>query len=152
MLTVDRPLDLKNHAGQVLGASEWRTITQKEIDDFAELSGDDHWIHIDVERAKSDMPGGRTIAHGLYLLALVPALQREIYAIRQRGKGLNYGYDRVRFILPVPVESRIRLKQTLVDATEHALGARLVFDLEIEIEGTEKPALVAQNILLIENP
>ncbi len=152
MLTVDRPLDLKNHAGQVLGASEWRTITQKEIDDFAELSGDDHWIHIDVERSKSDMPGGRTIAHGLYLLALVPALQREIYAIRQRGKGLNYGYDRVRFILPVPVESRIRLKQTLVDATEHALGARLVFDLEIEIEGTEKPALVAQNILLIENP
>ncbi len=152
MLTVDRPLDLKNHAGQVLGASEWRTITQKEIDDFAALSGDDHWIHIDVERAKSDMPGGRTIVHGLYLLALVPALQREIYAIRQRGKGLNYGYDRVRFILPVPVESRIRLKQTLVDATEHALGARLVFDLEIEIEGTEKPALVAQNILLIENP
>ena len=152
MLTVDRPIDLKAHVGEVLGVSEWRTVTQQAIDDFAANSGDDHWIHVDVERASREMPGGRTIAHGLYLLSLAPALQREIYTIKNRGRGLNYGYDRLRFVAPVPVESRIRLKQTLAEATEHRSGMRLAFDEEIEIEGSEKPALVVRHILLIENP
>ncbi|MBL4600600.1 MAG: hypothetical protein JKX93_16685 [Rhizobiaceae bacterium] len=94
---------------------------------------------------------GRTIAHGLYLMSLIPVLQRQIYRISKRGRGLNYGYDRVRFVSSVAVESRIRLKQTLVDATPHKIGARLEIDVEIEIEGGEKPAMVARNILLIEN-
>lgn len=151
MLTVGSALDLKDHRGKVLGASAWFTVTQKAIDDFAAVSGDDHWIHVDVGRASRDMPGGRTIAHGLYLLSLVPVLQREIYSILNRGRGLNYGYDRVRFVAPVPVDSRIRLSQTLVDCIEHARGVRITFDLEIEIEGSERPALVARNILLVEN-
>lgn len=152
VLTVERAPDLEAHAGQVLGTSRWVTVTQQAIDDFARLSGDDHWIHVDTQRARSEMPQGRTIAHGLYLLSLIPALQREIYTIRKRGRGLNYGYDRLRFVAPVPVDSRVRLKQTLVDAAAHALGTRLEFDEEIEIEGSEKPALIARHILLIENP
>ena len=151
MLTVETALDLKTYAGQALGTSEWQTVTQKMIDDFAKISGDDHWIHIDVDRARREMPDGRTIAHGLYLMSLIPVLQRQIYTIRKRGRGLNYGYDRVRFVSSVAVESRIRLKQTLVDATPHKIGARLEIDVEIEIEGGEKPAMVARNILLIEN-
>ena len=151
MLTVETALNLKTYAGQVLGTSEWQTVTQKMIDDFAKISGDDHWIHIDVDRARHEMPDGRTIAHGLYLMSLIPVLQRQIYSIRKRGRGLNYGYDRVRFVSSVAVESRIRLKQTLVDATPHKIGARLEIDVEIEIEGGEKPAMVARNILLIEN-
>lgn len=151
MLTVDHALDLKSHSGEVLGVSQWQTVTQKAINDFATLTGDDHWIHVDVERASREMPEGRTIAHGLYLLSLVPVLQREVYAIRNRGRGLNYGYDRVRFVSSVLVDGRIRLKQTLVDAIPHPRGARLEFDVEIEIDGGEKPALVARNILLIED-
>lgn len=152
MLNVEHSLDLKAWTGQVLGTSEWVTVTQEAIDDFARISGDDHWIHVDTERAQREMPDGRTIAHGLYLLSLIPALQRQIYTIRNRGRGLNYGYDRVRFVAPVPVGSRIRLKQTLVNATPHERGTRLEIDAEFEIEGREKPALVARNILLIENP
>lgn len=152
MLTVENALDLKSHAGKEMGTSEWLTVTQTNIDDFAKISGDDHWIHVDVERAKREMPDGRTIVHGLYLISLIPVLQRQIYSISNRGRGLNYGYDKVRFVSPVAVDSRIRLKQTLVDAIPHRLGARLEIDLEIEIEGGKKPAMVARNILLIENP
>lgn len=150
MLTVDHALDLKSHSGEVLGYSQWQTVPQKAIDGFAALTGDDHWIHVDVERASREMPEGRTIVHGLYLLGLVPALQRQVYAIRNRGRGLNYGYDRVRFVSSVLVDNRIRLKQTLASAAPHARGTRLEFDVEIEIEGGEKPALVARHILLIE--
>jgi len=152
MFTVDRPIDLKAHVGEVLGVSGWLEVTQQAINDFAANSGDDHWIHVDAERARREMPGGRTIAHGLYLLSLAPALQRQIYTIRNRGRGLNYGYDRLRFVAPVPVNSRIRLKQTLVEVAEHKRGVRLEFDEEIEIEHSEKPALVVRHILLIENP
>lgn len=151
MLTVDHALDLKDHKDEVLGHSQWQPVTQKMINDFAVLTGDDHWIHVDVERAAKEMPEGRTIVHGLYLLGLVPVLQRQVYAITNRGRGLNYGYDRVRFVSPVMVDSNIRLKQTLADATTHPRGTKLEFDVEIEIEGAEKPALVARNLLLIED-
>ena len=151
MLTVDRPLDLKAHEGSELGMSEWVEIRQRDIDAFARLTGDDHWIHVDEARAAVEMPDGRTIAHGLFILSLVPALQRQIYAVRRRGRGLNYGYDRVRFVAPVPVPSRIRLRQTLARATRHEKGTRLEFDVIIETGGAAKPAIVARNILLIED-
>src|SRR5690606_28696175 len=96
MLTVERTIELKAHAGEVLGSSDWITVGQEAIDTFARVTGDDHWIHVDRERASREMPGGRTIAHGLYLLSLIPFLQRSIYAVRRRGRGLNYGYDRIR--------------------------------------------------------
>jgi acyl dehydratase len=151
MLTVERAMDLQAHAGSPLGFSDWFTIEQRHIDDFARLSGDDNWIHVDAERAAREMPGGRTIAHGLYVLSLIPWLQRGIFAVRRRGRGLNYGYDRVRFLSPVPVGSRIRLTMSLVQATAQTTGTRVELDATVEIEGSEKPALIARNIILIED-
>lgn len=150
MLTVEHALDLSKLSGSVLGRSNWVMITQRMITDFAALTGDDHWIHVDAERAEREMPDGRTIAHGVFLLGLIPRLQREIYVIHSRGRGLNYGYDRIRFITPVPVESRVRLKQTLIEATPHKAGTRIVTEAEMEVEGAKRPAIVARNILLIE--
>lgn len=152
MLDVGHASDLQAHAGRLLGHSAWQEVTQAAIDAFAGLTGDDHWIHVDVGRARAEMPGGKTIAHGLYLLSLVPRMQREVYRIARRGRGLNYGYDRIRFIAPVPVGSRIRLAQTLIAATPHPQGTRIETEAAIEVEGDDKPALVARNILLITDP
>jgi len=151
MLTVDHATDLDAYTGQTIGASHWFTIEQKNIDDFARLSGDDNWIHIDTERAARDMPGGKTIAHGLYVLSLIPWLQREIFTIQRRGRGLNYGYERVRFLNPVQVGSRIRLSMIPVQALAQASGTRIEFTSTMEIKGSKKPALVAQSIILIED-
>jgi acyl dehydratase len=151
MLTVEHALDLKAYEGQVLGTSDWVTVTQEDVDAFARLTGDDHWIHVDVARARTEMPEGKTIAHGLFILSFVPTLQRQIYGVRQRGRGLNYGYDRVRFVSPVPVGSRVRLRQTLVAAARHERGTRLKIDATIEVDGATRPAIVARNILLIED-
>jgi acyl dehydratase len=151
MLTVERAIDLQLHAGHPMGSSQWFTIEQQHIDDFARLSGDDNWIHIDTERAARDMPAGKTIAHGLYVLSLIPWLQREIFAIRRRGRGLNYGYDRVRFLSPVQIGSRIRLTMSLVQATRQATGTRVELEATMEIEGSDKPALIARSIILIED-
>lgn len=152
MLTVEHPRDLAAYAGQLLGHSAWVDIPQSAIDDFARLTGDDHWIHVDVERAGRETPDGRTIAHGLYLVSLMPRLQRDIYTVRRRGRGLNYGYDRLRFVSPVPVDSRVRLALTLAEAEAHPKGTRIVTDAVIELKGNENPAVVARHILLIENP
>ncbi len=151
MLAVEHALDLQSQAGHRLGHSGWVEVTQEDIDAFARLTGDDQWVHVDGERAAREMPGGRTIAHGLYLLSLMPRLQRDIYLIRRRGRGLNYGYDRVRFVSPVPVGSRVRLALTLVEAAAHPRGTRIEMEATIELEGAERPAVVARNILLVEN-
>ncbi len=149
MLTVETPADLGAHAGKELGRSGWVTVTQPMIDAFAGLTGDTHWIHVDIERAAQEMPGGRTITHGLLLLSLIPKLQQEVYAVRQRGIGLNYGYDRVRFVSPVPVGSRARLVLRLEAVEAHDQGMRIVTEATIEVEDGARPALVARNILLL---
>ena len=151
MLTVEKAADLATHAGQLLGRSDWVSIDQKMIDAFANLTGDRHWIHVDTARAEQEMPEGRTIAHGLLLLSLIPNLQHEIYAVTRRGAGLNYGYDRVRFISQVQVDSRVRLALTVVEAEPHAMGTRVMTDATLEIEGSDRPALVARNILLLKD-
>jgi acyl dehydratase len=151
MQTLNKAADLAARAGTLLGRSDWVTIDQARIDAFAELTGDRHWIHVDIERARREMPDGRTIAHGLLLLSLIPDLQQQIYAVQQRGAGLNYGYDKVRFVSQVQVDSRIRLALVLVDIEPHALGTRILTDATIEIEGRDKPALVARNILLLKD-
>lgn len=152
MLSVERAADLAPHVGQLLGHSEWQRVEQAAIDDFARLTGDDQWIHVDPARAARELPGGATIAHGLYLLSLIPALQRQVYTVRIRGRGLNYGYDRVRFIAPVPVGSRVRLALTLAGLAPHAQGMRIETDVAIECEGLDRPAISARNIVLIMNP
>lgn len=149
MLTVENPADLKDHVGQKLGTSEWFTIDQQMIDDFARATGDMNWIHVDVERAKREMPGGKTIAHGFLTLSLIPRLSKTVYHIQQRAKGFNYGSNRVRFTAPVPVGSRVRLTETLKEAVDTDAGLRLTFDCVIEIEGRARPAMVAEILVLM---
>lgn len=151
MLIIPTPRELLEHVGQKLGMSDWFTIEQRHIDDFARLTGDDFWIHVDTERAKREMPQGKTIAHGLFTLSLVPALQRGIFRIEKRGKGLNYGSNKVRYTAPVPVGSRVRLHQTLASAERVGAATRMTTLCEFELEGSTRPALIAEFILLLQD-
>ena len=114
MLKVEKPSDLLQHVGETLGPSEWLTVTQEMIDKFADATGDHQWIHVDVERAKKELPGGKTIAHGYLTLSLLPRLAPTLMKVEKRRRGVNYGSNRVRFTAPVPAGARIRLKQRLV--------------------------------------
>lgn len=151
MLHLKTPADFLPLVGQKLGASGWFTILQSHIDAFAQVTGDDFWIHVDADRARREMPDGRTLAHGLFTLALVPRLQRDIWQVARRGKGLNYGSDRVRYTAPVPVGSRVRLHQSVHAAERLGAATRLTTRCEFEIEGSERPALVADFILLLQD-
>jgi acyl dehydratase len=148
MLEVERPADMAAHAGKELGTSEWLTVDQAMIDRFAEATGDRQWIHIDVERAKREMPGGKTIAHGYLTLSLLPRLSQGIWRIIKRSRSINYGSNRVRFLNPVTSGSRVRLVQTLKAAEPIEGGQRLIFEARIEIEGEARPALIAETIAL----
>lgn len=149
MLVVETPQSMAHHSGQDLGVTDWVTVGQDQIDAYAELTGDDHWIHVDVARAAQESPGGKTIAHGLYVLSLIPRLQRQLFRIERRGAGLNYGYDRVRFTAPVPVGARLRLRQVVGQVSAQGQSARIALTSIIEIEHGAKPALVADGILMI---
>src|SRR5215472_8151335 len=147
MLTLAKPRDVFQHLGEQLGPSEWLTVTQEMIDKFAEATGDYQWIHVDVERARREMPGGKTIAHGYLTLSLVPRLAQTIYRIRRRSRGLNYGSNRIRFTGQVPAGSRIRLRQKIksVEPVEGG-GVRITSEGSVEVEGAARPALVAETI------
>ena len=145
-LKVEYPKDLLKLVGTELGPSEWMTVDQAMIDKFAEATGDHQWIHVDVERAKKEMPGGKTIAHGFLTLSLLPRLSHNILHIRKRSRGINYGSNKVRFTAPVPAGARVRLHQTLKNVEDIEGGVRLTFDSQIEVEGSSRPALVAENI------
>jgi acyl dehydratase len=147
MRVIQYPKDLKNHIGEDFGVSEWVTIDQATIDKFAEATGDHQWIHVDVERAKNEMPGGKTIAHGFLTLSLVPRLGASIWKIEHRSRGLNYGLNKLRFTAPVPVGSRVRLRQKLLAADDvKDDGIRSTFENVIEIEGQTQPALIAEGL------
>jgi acyl dehydratase len=148
MLTVESPGAMKALVGQELGASTWMTIDQDRINKFAEATGDFQWIHVDVERAKTEMPGGKTIAHGFLTLSLVAGLGGETHEIKNRSRGINYGSNKVRFTSPVPVGSRVRLRQKLLKVEDIAGGVRLFYENQIEIEGSDRPALIAETIAL----
>ncbi|MBX3620402.1 MAG: MaoC family dehydratase [Rhizobacter sp.] len=141
--------ELANYTGRALGTSDWVTIDQPKIDAFALLTGDDHWIHIDVERAATEMPAGKTIVHGFLMLSMIPFLQRSVYTIRQRGKGINYGCNRVRFTAPVQVGARVRLRQEVKACVRVEAGTRITFECTLEVDGQARPALVAETLLQI---
>lgn len=149
MLEVETIQDLGALVGQHLGYSEWVTVDQQMISDFARVTGDNNWIHLDEERAKRELPGGRTIAHGMLTLALITHLGGTIFAVRQRSKGINCGSNRVRFLNPVQSGARIRLGRTLRGVEYQEGAARLTFDNVVEIEGQDKPAMVAESLSLI---
>lgn len=148
MLIVDRPADMKAYVGKKLGVSDWVTVDQAKIDKFADATGDHQWIHVDVERAKREMPAGKTIAHGFLTLSLLAGMAHQIYEIRNRSRGINYGSNKVRFTAPVPVGSRVRLSQTLKNVEDVDGGVRMTFESTMEIEGSARPALVAETLSL----
>jgi acyl dehydratase len=149
MLEVETIEELKGHVGRTLGSSDWLVVDQRMIDQFAEATGDHQWIHVDVERAKREMPGGRTIAHGYLTLSLLPRLNQGIFRVKRRSRGVNYGSNKVRFTAPVPAGSRIRGHLALKAVEPIQGGARLTMESTVEVEGSERPALVAETLSLI---
>src|SRR5204863_5274395 len=146
MLKVKTPKDLLALVGKTLGPSSWITVDQPMIDTFADATGDHQWIHVDVERAKREMPGGKTIAHGYLTLSLVPRLGQMLYRVKHRSRGLNYGSNRVRFTGQVPAGSRIRLRQKIKSVEPVDGGVRITSENTVEVEGAARPALVAETI------
>ncbi len=116
---------------------------------FAEATGDHQWIHVDVERAKTEMPGGKTIAHGYLTLSLIPMLGAQIMRITGVSRGINYGSNKLRFTNTVPVGSKVRARQKLISVEPRAGGLQLINEMTIEIEGQDRPACVAETISLI---
>lgn len=144
------PNDLLDHVGDEIGVSGWVDIDQAKIDAFADATGDHQWIHVEPERAAKEVPGGKTIAHGFLLLSLFPALSDEFFNVEQNSYTLNYGLERLRFTSMVPVGSRVRLRQSIASAEKaNGDGVRVVLDGVLELEGSDKPAVVAQTVRLI---
>jgi acyl dehydratase len=149
MIEVDRPADMQAHVGQKLGTSEWIVVDQAKIDDFARLTGDNNWIHIDVERAARELPDGKTIAHGLLTLSLMPYLAAQTLKIRKRSRSINYGSNKIRYPAPVKSGARLRLHRTLQKCEPVEGGARLTFSNIMEIEGDERPAMAAETVSIV---
>ncbi|WP_151083195.1 MaoC family dehydratase [Nocardioides cynanchi] len=135
-------------SGEELGLSEWLEIDQERVDQFADATGDHQWIHVDRERAASG-PFGGTIAHGYLTLSLIPLLGSQVFALETPGAKLNYGVNKVRFPHPVRVGSRIRSRVTLGEVTDLPTGKQLTLRQVIEIEGQDKPACVAETVVLL---
>jgi acyl dehydratase len=141
--------ELPKLAGQDMGTSDWVLIDQDRINKFADATGDHQWIHVDVERAKAQMPGGKTIAHGYLTLSLIPMLGSQIMSITGVSRGINYGSNKVRFTNMVPVGSRVRARQKLIAAEPKGPGLQLTNEITIEIEGQDRPACIAETISLV---
>jgi acyl dehydratase len=149
VLLLERPADMAHYVGKKIGTSDWLVIDQGRIDAFAKHTGDDHWIHVDVGRAAREMPDGKTIAHGFLTLSLIPYLARSIFRIERRGRGINYGCNRIRFTGTVPVGSRIRLHQTIKSVEPVDGAVRITTECLIEVEGRERPALICETIVQV---
>ena len=140
--------ELQAKVGQELGVSSWVEVTQSVIDEFAEATGDHQFIHVDPERA-AQTPLGTTIAHGLLTLSLGPKLSYEVFSLEGFDFGLNYGYNRVRFPSPLPVDSKVRLRATLSSVDEIPGGAQIMITQTFEREGGEKPVCVAEQLVRV---
>ena len=137
--------ELKRLVGQEVGASDWLEVTQSRINDFADATEDHQWIHVDVERAKTDSPFHTTIAHGFLTLSLMPHLAAQALKVQGDFKmGINYGLNRLRFVSPVPSGSRVRARFTLQSVEDVSGGIQITWSVTCEIEGGQKPALVAE--------
>ena len=137
--------ELQALVGQELGLSDWVTVEQKRIDQFADATGDHQWIHVDPAKAAQG-PFGRTIAHGFLTLSLLPELFAHAFEIGDVRMGVNYGLNKVRFMAPVPVGSRLRSRMTLLEATPVEGGQQLVWKNTLEREGSDKPVCVAESV------
>jgi acyl dehydratase len=143
--TINGIEELKTLVGEEIGVSDWFEVTQSRINAFADATEDHQWIHLDTERAKTDSPFGSTIAHGFLSLSLLPYLAAQAYSVQGDFKmGINYGLNRLRFVSPVPSGSRVRARFTLQSVEDVPGGSQLTVVATVEIEGGQKPALVAE--------
>src|SRR4051794_8480458 len=134
--------------GQPIGPSEWRTVTQEDIDTFADLSGDDQWIHVDVERAKTESPFGTTIAHGNCTLAMIDGFRPELFESTGFKLGVNYGWNKIRFPAPVPARSRLRGSGVAASVADVGNGwFQVIYKWSVEVEGSEKPGCVGESVV-----
>jgi acyl dehydratase len=141
--------EIKSAVGTEIGVSDWIEITRDRINKFADATCDEQWIHVDQERAKQELPGGKTIAHGLLSLSLAPMFIRSVMGLKGLKNTLNYGADRIRYLSPVPAGSRLRGRTTIAEAEDVPPdGLRVNYHLVVEIEDGKRPACVAELIAL----
>jgi acyl dehydratase len=147
MRTFESVADLAATAGEPIGRSDWVTITQEDVNLFADATGDHQWIHVDPEKAAAG-PFGTTIAHGFMTLSLLPRLHHETYTVNGIKLAINYGLNKVRFPAPVPVGSRVRANTSLVGVEDLGNGAvQATVSTVVEIDGASKPACVAESVV-----
>ena len=140
--------EIEAAAGEEIGTSDWVLIDQDRVDQFAEATGDDQWIHVDAELAKEG-PFGGTIAHGYLTLSLVPWLGSQVFDLATPGAKLNYGVNKVRFPNPVKVGAKVRVRVKLAEVTDIPKGKQLTVQHTIDIDGEEKPAMIAETVVLL---
>ncbi|MEZ0293239.1 MAG: MaoC family dehydratase [Solirubrobacteraceae bacterium] len=145
MRTISGLEELRRAEGDELGTSGWHEVTQSAINDFADVTGDHQWIHVDIERAK-ETPFGGTIAHGYYTLSLAPMFMEQTFALEGFAFAVNYGLNRVRFPAPLPVGSRVRMHAKLKDLEDIPGGAQMTVEVTFEREGGDKPVCVAETL------
>jgi acyl dehydratase len=138
--------DFKVFEGQEIGVSEWLEVTQEQIDQFADATNDHQWIHVDVDRAKKEMPGSKTIAHGYLTLSMIPTMSSSFIEFKNLERAINYGVNRVRFTNPVPVNSKIRVRATVARVRRRSGAVHVIGETTVEIQGEEKPACVAETV------
>lgn len=152
-MTLPRSIDVRrilDHRGLSVGPGPWHEITQAQVDQFAESTGDAQWIHVDAERAKAESPYGGTIAHGMLTLSMMATFVGDLFRWEHRELALNYGLDKVRWLTPVKVGQRVRGSITLAEVVRRDDGAFMVTeDVTVEVEGSERPACVARLLVLM---
>jgi acyl dehydratase len=147
-ITINGIDEVRAQVGQTIGPSDWREVTQDDINTFADLSGDDQWIHVDVERAKTESPFGTTIAHGNLTLAMIDGFRPELFESTGFKLGVNYGWNKIRFPAPVPAGAKIRGSVETVSVDDVGGGwHQIVYKWTVEVEGSEKPACVAESVV-----
>lgn len=147
LVTANGIEELQRLIGQQIGPGEWRTVTQDDIDTFARLSGDDQWIHVDVERAKAESPFGTTVAHGNLTLSMIDGFRLELVETTGVKLGVNYGWNKVRFPAPVPAGARVRASAEIVSVDDVGGGWwQVATRFTVEVEGSDKPACVAESV------
>jgi acyl dehydratase len=147
MLEIASLAQLKEMIGSEVAVSDWLSVTQQQVDQFAEATGDRQWIHVDVERSKRELPYGGTVAHGFLTLSLLPRFFSESIRMSDVGMMLNYGLNRVRFPAPLPVGSSVRGRLKLLNVVDVPGGAEMTWEVTIEREGQVKPVCVAESVI-----
>jgi acyl dehydratase len=145
MLTIESLDQLNNHVGEEIGVTDWFPMTQERIQQFADVTGDPQWIHVDVERARRESPFKNTIAHGFLTLSLLPQFMPQVLKITGGMRmGINYGLNRLRFVSPVLSGARIRARFVLQAIKDFGQGLEIVYLVTVEAENSAKPCLVAE--------